>query len=536
MSTVIESIPQSEPHLVEADEMFHAPAVTDTVSLLLAQYNDLRRRIEAMSQAVCAPENAGCLGYFLEGNIERSSRLSMIARELFAIDGAIKSLNAAFWSKALALTDVLDLMPQARRSEWHNAIRELKTPDFTEEAVRPTIADLLCKRQQFFAERIDGIFRGLSGNHVTNSPAGFGKRMIISRVLDANHYGNESKIGLISDLRCVIARFMGRAEPKHYMTLRIVEDLKRNWGQWVELDGGALRVRVYKVGTGHIEVHPDIAWRLNQVLASLYPQAIPAEFRREPSRKVKTYATLQRPLPFEVLDLLSAAADATRNGRQTAYLSSSGADCNSTSWAEACRVLESLGGAQIARGHFQFDYPPYEVLRSVILSGCVPDQKAYQFYPTQETLAEQVEEELEIQDDDTVLEPSAGQGGLACRLPKEQTTCVELSAMNCQVLRSKGFNVIEGDFLQWSEQAFLEGKRFSKVGMNPPFSEGRAIAHLEAAARLVSPNGRLVAILPGSMHNTDPLPRFKTRWSSPIDGAFAGTGVTVTILVADRVA
>ncbi|MBA3904610.1 MAG: restriction endonuclease subunit M, partial [Rhodocyclaceae bacterium] len=260
------------------------------------------------------------------------------------------------------------------------------------------------------------------------------------------------------------------------------------------------------------------------------------EFRRKPSRKVKAYATLQRPLPFEVLDLLSAAAENARNGRQTVYLSSSGAACGSSAWVEACRVLESLGGAQTTRGSFHFDYPPFEVLRSVILSGCVPDQKAFQFYPTPETLAEQLVEALEVQDDDTLLEPSAGQGGIACRLPKEQTTCVELSALNCQVLRAKGFTVIEGDFLQWSDQAFLEGKRFSKVAMNPPFSEGRAVAHLEAAARLVSPNGRLVAILPGSMRNADLLPGFKARWSSPIEGAFAGTGVTVAILIADRIA
>ena len=32
----------------------------------------------------------------------------------------IAALNAAYWSKALAFTDVLDCMPQKRRDDWKN--------------------------------------------------------------------------------------------------------------------------------------------------------------------------------------------------------------------------------------------------------------------------------------------------------------------------------------------------------------------------------------------------------------------------------
>lgn len=126
-------------------------------------------------------------------------------------------LDASYWSKALALTDVLDCMPQSRRDEWNKAISERKTVPFAEEAVRPTIADMLASRHKYFCERVDGIFRGLSGTHVTNEPQGFSKRMILSYVL-RDGYPNHSRAGLINDLRSVIGTFMDRPGLKHYET------------------------------------------------------------------------------------------------------------------------------------------------------------------------------------------------------------------------------------------------------------------------------------------------------------------------------
>ena len=71
------------------------------------------------------------------------------------------------------------------------------------------------------------------------------------------------------------------------------------------IDGGALRIRCYLKGTAHLEVHPDMAWRLNGVLASLYPAAIPAEFRQKPKKRLKEFAMMERPLPFAVIKVLA---------------------------------------------------------------------------------------------------------------------------------------------------------------------------------------------------------------------------------------
>ncbi len=64
------------------------------------------------------------------------------------------------------------------------SIRRRKTPAFEPSTVRETLTTLLADRGKFFAQRVDGIFRALSRSHVTNSPSGFRKRMILEGVLD----------------------------------------------------------------------------------------------------------------------------------------------------------------------------------------------------------------------------------------------------------------------------------------------------------------------------------------------------------------
>lgn len=84
--------------------------------------------------------------------------------------------------------------------------------------------------------------------------------------------------------------------------------------RWWPVDGGAIRIRVYMVGTAHLEIHPEMAWRLNAVLAHLHPMAIPANARQRPAKKAKEWAAIQRPLPAAVLTTL-AEADGVRHDR-----------------------------------------------------------------------------------------------------------------------------------------------------------------------------------------------------------------------------
>ena len=553
MSAVLD-LPADE--LVDDAATFFAPVSSDLIDTLIAQYQAMRAKVERVAAVMNGPDLAGALHYFAEYAGKQERHLSSSTVEaLFDQAGAIAHLNATYWSKAMQLTDVLDAMPQKRRTEWHQQITnpmgqkknhyskewEIEPiPEFNDDNVRSTLKALLSQRETFFAERVDGLFRSLSKTHITNAPEGFGRRMIIARAINEWGTVEHGTAGVINDLRCIIARFMGRDEPKWDATSSVVRYARTRRGEWIDVDGSALRIRCYAIGTAHLEVHPDMAWRLNCVLAQLYPMAIPSQFREKPKKRAKEYRMIGRPLPFSVvarLDTLEPARDVNpdKGYRKDTYIKVPGHwDLKPSGKAnpEADRVLEGIGGVRVSESRWAFDYDPIEVVKEVVASGCLPDQKAHQFYPTPERLARIAVDLAGIEDQHTCLEPSAGMGGLA-DLMKEasgRTHCVEVSPLHCKVLESKGHSVTQADFLAWS------GQQVDRIVMNPPFSEGRWQAHTQHAATMVKPGGRLVAILPSSTKDKDLLPELECAWSRVYENEFAGTSVSVVILTATKAA
>jgi hypothetical protein len=525
------------------DELF-APPPGESVATLLAEYGAKRAAIDEVAD-IFAGSLLGVVQYFIDGNTDKDSRYGSkaVADKLFMSKGAYAALDAEYWDRVLKLTDVLDCMPQARRDEWFESIRECKTVTFEAATVFGTLAEQLASRQKYFAERVEGVFRSLSGNHVTNSPMGFRQRMILEYVTDQWSFTNSSRAGVISDLRKIISRFMGRDEP-HYETMgHLIQYARRErTGEWVTVDGGALRLRCYKKGTAHLEVHPEIAYRLNNVLAYLHPNAIATEHRQRPTKKVREFELFSRPLPFAVIAVLM---EMQRQGSRERVIGP-GVWAAGYGWRlrdkqvrnAVVSVMTALGGVALkdkdarTKGAFSFDYNVASTLNEVITSGCIPDEKSHQFYPTPSVLARQVVALAEIEPTHTVLEPSAGQGGLARLLPKDRTTCIEISALHCEILRVQGFAVYEDDFLEW--ECFAAGlQQFDRVVMNPPF-QGRWLAHVEHAARMVKPGGRLVAILPAKSVSRNVLPGWSCTWTDAIEGAFVGTSMDVVILVAGR--
>ena len=548
--------------LIDDVSEFFAPMASDLVDGLVGEYDATRKRLEHMAAAVSSEACRGVLHYFVEGNVrEERYTLPKTVSELFGLDGAVAHLNADFWNRALRLTDVIDYMPQKRRDEWFEQIKnplgrkknsraseaELPPlPDFEEATVRATLGSLLASRAKFFGERVDGIFRALSREHVTNCPQGFNKRMILLRAISSYGTIEHSTAGVINDLRCVIAKFMGRDEPKYGATDAVITAARKHNGQWMGVDGNAIRIRIYNgVGTAHLEVHPDMAWRLNAVLASMYPAAIPAEFRTKPKRakKIKDFELFDRPLPFAVIELLARMSPAKRKvevghrdywedipqTRQFGY-----GEKDKAAQAQAEKVLEAIGGVRDKIGHvefWRFDYSPTDVIDQVVCSGCIPDHKSHQFYPTPENVAQAAIELAMFGAEPGMnwLEPSAGQGGLADLMPKDRTMCVEISELHCKILEAKGHMVKQADFLTLPANG-----PFDRIVMNPPFSEGRWQAHVEHAATMVKPGGRLVAILPPTAKNKDWLPGFDLEFSKTYSNEFAGTSVNVVILTATR--
>ena len=502
------------------------------LNALFASYAELRSRVEQIAAYASTGIEDDAMDCFVRGNLEPDGRgLGYgIASKLFGLDGAIRALDADHWNKALNLLDIYQLMTNDRRNEWGKTITDMKTPPFTAENVRETLGDLMARRAEFFAERVDGIFRNLSGEHVTNRPQAFGARMILAWIHNGS-YADCRRVGYISDLRAVVAKFQGRDEPAWHTTSKIVETaLRERRGEWVDVDGGAFRLRVYLKGTAHVEVHPEMAWRLNAVLAYRYPRAIASADRTRPKKLAREWKPLLRPLPSRVIAAIASMEHAFDGaGRR---------DRSGTCWELRCyraddpalydavvEVLTSLG-AVVRGGDVEFPYPASEVISHVVTSGCVPDQASHQYYPTPAALAADVIAAAEIESGMTVLEPSAGQGAIAELVPTgTELLCIEASPLHAAVLHAKGFRCLTMDFLT----AAPNGDKFDRIVMNPPFQGGRWREHVEAALALLAPGGRLVAVLPSTAPSKLSIPGGATAsWSEPIP--FHGTSIEVRML------
>lgn len=462
--------------------------------------------------------------HFVRANLHDRDRGMITVSRLGDLDGAIKALDAHYWQRALDLTDVLDAMPAARIKQWRDMVHGLETPPFEQGSVVSTLQALLAQRVDFFAERVDGIFGSLSRTHLTNRPEGFSKRMILTYVYT---YGPDcDKANVIQDLRVVIAKLLGRESAARHLVYKVISHARLACvGQWVSLDGGAVRIKLFKNGNAHLEVHPEIAWKLNAILAHRHPNAIPAPHRSRPKvRAPKTWDLYDHPIAGPAIQLLHNGA---ARGRTFSFCYTDTSKLSDAAGREAQDVLSALGGRSEDRVDWTFDYDVHGVLQDVCMSGVIPDQRSHQFYPTPQALAETCHALLGSEEGHRVLEPSAGLGGLARGLSGD-VTLVEVSVLHCTALRAQGFErVVCADFLQWRDGLF------DRAILNPPFAGGRAIRHLEHAASMVRPGGRLVAILPEGLRGKDVLPGWSISWGDPVP--FPGTSIRVCVLTADRV-
>ena len=113
------------------------------------------------------------------------------------------------------------------------------------------------------------------------------------------------------------------------------------------------------------------------------------------------------------------------------------------------------------------------------------------FFPTPESVADEMVAAADIQPGMRVLEPSAGMGHIAERIRASEVEpdVGEFSADRRELLEAKGFNVVARDFMGLTEGGY------DRILMNPPFSDGRDIQHVRHAYDLLKPGGRLVAII-----------------------------------------
>lgn len=200
-------------------------------------------------------------------------------------------------------------------------------------------------------------------------------------------------------------------------------------------------------------------------------------------------------------------------------------------------------GGKYGKCGFTFNEDAQSVKDRLLGGELIDDKKKFQFFATPDPLAQQLVEMAEVTEVCRVLEPSAGQGAIANKIPGGCVT-VELMEQNITALKRQGYPVIEGDFLQ---KTVDELGVFDKVIANPPFTKNQDIEHVMHMYLFLKPGGRLVSVASTSWLNGSQKKQVAFReWLSGVGaevanvdaGAFksSGTSVATVIIMIDKAA
>ena len=407
-------------------------------------------------------------------------------------------------------------------------------PEFTAETVIPTMTSLLNDRHKYLAERVYGLFKALSPTHKTNKTYGFSEKLIIANCITDFWNRNYHKSDIIDDLR-VLLHFFAH---KEFITINpCAEALSAAYrthncetGEWMNIDGNLLRVKIFKNGNAHFEIHPDVAWKLNEVLAHSMPAAIPAPCRKAPTTKApKEFGYIQKTVSERTRGVIR---DRRHSKDNTWYFPDS--SLQKAQIEDLERTLRFIGGVK-ERGSWLFPYEPTATFDSIVSMGLIPEVKSHQFYPTPASIAQYVAQILKCTPTDRVLEPSAGRGDLLAFLnaTPENVTCVEISPLFCDILSAKGYDVHNKDFIDWSKQLPYD---YDKIAINPPYSEGRAKEHTLTALNHLSEDGMMAAVLPAGYKPEEWIGNqfVCAKSGREFSGEFEDTGITVAVFVFKR--
>lgn len=159
-------------------------------------------------------------------------------------------------------------------------------------------------------------------------------------------------------------------------------------------------------------------------------------------------------------------------------------------YLKCSKVFEVLGGKWDRKiGGIVFEKDPRERIEGIYSTGSIVVEKDGFFETPIPVILRMFE--LVPFCRGTYLEPSAGLGAIACKLPLENLYLVEKNESRCNELRKRFSNVYNADFLtidhfeSWCDRIY----------MNPPFENSQDIDHVMHAYSFLAPGGGLVSVM-----------------------------------------
>ncbi|MGX1129936.1 putative RNA methylase [Streptomyces glaucescens] len=162
-------------------------------------------------------------------------------------------------------------------------------------------------------------------------------------------------------------------------------------------------------------------------------------------------------------------------------------------------VLEAVGGRWTSRaGAHVFPVDAADAIAPVLATGHVvtlrEKQQQAQYFPTPAAVVQRLVDLASLQPDMLVLEPSAGSGAIAHTVAKQGAVvdCIEQDPGYAATLTDTGCarTLTVADFLTVPPQPV-----YDRVVMNPPFTRGADMEHVQHALRFLKPDGLLVSVM-----------------------------------------
>ncbi len=163
-------------------------------------------------------------------------------------------------------------------------------------------------------------------------------------------------------------------------------------------------------------------------------------------------------------------------------------------------------------------------------------------FPTPPEIAEEMVRKADIQNGQSVLEPSAGTGNIVFALRMGMAhgyagrcsiTAVEINYELSE--RLINIDCLGKDFVHCEDFLNCNGDlgKYDRIIMNPPFSNGIDIKHIQHAISFLKPDGRLVSLCANGPRQRKKLMPLADYWEDLQDGAFkvSGTDVRSAMLV-----
>lgn len=166
-----------------------------------------------------------------------------------------------------------------------------------------------------------------------------------------------------------------------------------------------------------------------------------------------------------------------------------------------------------------------------------PDRNPGAYFPTTRIVLEELLPYCATYPGMRILEPSAGQGAIADGIVEQEAeallTLIELDDINCSILRNKGYDPIQADFLTYTPLS-----TFNLIAMNPPFKGREFVKHVQHAIPMLAQFGRLIAVVPQAWEQTELHDIiYQNGFSIPLpDRAFveSGTAVRTSLIIYDN--